>query len=186
MCTRSDPTAARRVVRKACDSKAARSLTIAETRPNICAISTRSTCHCGKLFNSAKALAVHRTRMHGYRQPAHFYAGGDMICHCCLLQFGCRQHHVTHLAEKSPLCLLNTLLRCPPLSREEETVLRLQASEIKNREAPSAYRISGPTWPVIDLKGDILHGLSRFHPAGRGRGKHHHNRPDEWEVPEFV
>ena len=161
-------------------------MTIAESRPNICAISTRATCHCGKMFLSAKALAVHKARVHGYRQPAHFYAGEDMIWHCCLLQFGCRQHLVTHLAEKSPLCLLNTLLRCPPISREDETEFRTRAAGVKCCDAPAAYRISGPTWPVIDLNGDILHGLSRFHPAGRGRGKHHHNRLDEWAIPEFV
>ena len=183
---RNDPSSARRTVRKVCDSIAARSLTLGEVRPNVRAISVRATCQCGKSFQSAFALDVHRARVHGYRQPAHFFAGEDMTCHCCLLQFGCRQHLVKHLAIKSPLCLLNTLLRFPPLSRESECDLKTESAEVKCNDAPAAFRINGPTWPVIDLKGDILHGLSRFHPAGSGRGKHHFSRLDEWDSPEFV
>jgi hypothetical protein len=181
-----EPTAARRVVRKACDSQPARSLTLAESRPRVCSISVRATCHCGKSFASATALGAHKTRMHGYVQPAAYYAGEDAICHCCLLQFGCRHHLVQHLAAKSPLCLLNTLLRCPPLSVEEEAAIRSRAAGVQHRDAPAAFRLHGPTWAVVDLRGDTLHGLSRLHPAGRGRGKHYHIRNAEWDIPELV
>ena len=163
-----------------------RAASLTETRPRVRSISVRATCHCGKSILSTAALAVHKTRMHGYKQPAAFYAGEDGICHCCLLQFGCRRHLVTHLAEKSPLCLLNTLLRCPPLSRDDEAEIRTRADGLKCSDAPAAFRITGPTWPVIDLRGEILHGLSRFHPAGRGREKHYHIRRDEWEIAELV
>ena len=183
---RAEPTAARRVVRKACDSKPARSLTIAESKPRICSISVRATCHCGKSFASATALGAHKTRMHGYVQPAAYYAGEDCICHCCLLQFGCRHHLVQHLAAKSPLCLLNTLLRCPPLSVEEEAAIRRRSAGVQLSDAPATYRLHGPTWAVVDLSGSTVHGLSRLHPAGRGRGKHYHIRNAECDTPVLV
>ena len=72
---RTNPSAARRIVRKACDSQAARSLTLMEAKPRVRSISARATCHCGKSFASATALGAHKTRMHGYVQPAAYSEG---------------------------------------------------------------------------------------------------------------
>ena len=155
-----------------------------EVQPRIAGLSMQCTCQCGKAFATSAALAVHRTQVHGYLAATSFYAEDDHLCTCCLVQFGCRRMLISHLAQKSPLCLLNCLLRLQPLSAERELLLRTEDRE-KNpsgKSAHAAFRVYGPTWNVMNLDGQFLHGLHRDHPAGSGRGKRYMVRHAPWDV----
>ena len=55
----SDPAAARRLIRKVCESQAALIQTVAEFRPSI-SRSKSYTCHCGRVCKSLGGLATHK------------------------------------------------------------------------------------------------------------------------------
>ena len=82
------------------------------------------------------------------------------------------------------LCLLNTLLRFPPLSNEDEAAARAQATEQKlsrikagfgKTRAETVFRLCGPLLPIIDLAGEPVEFTNKRHPCGPGRRK--------WSVP---
>ena len=182
ICCRIVPKRARAVVRKNCDAPAARSVTLSETRPNIAKLEACRSCYCGKSFSSTAAYAVHAFKAHGIIPPVCVYAPSDGRCRCCLLQFDTRQGLIDHLSRDQRggnLCLLNCLLRIPPLSREEETEARAVSQAIKIakvhkgehqhfRERP-AVRVYGPMWRLIDIDGNFVSPNDKRHPVGPGK-----------------
>ena len=90
---------------------------------------------------------------------------------------------VNHLAQKSPLCLLNCLLRLQPHTAEQEALLRAKEHAVNPLGKPdhAAFRVLGPAWNIMNLDGQFVHGLHRDHPTGRGRGKRYMVRDAPWD-----
>ena len=90
---------------------------------------------------------------------------------------------INHLAQKSPLCLLNCLLRLQPHTAEEEALLRAKELAVNPKGKPdhAAFRVIGPSWNIMNLDGQFVHGLHRDHPTGRGRGKRYMVRDAHWD-----
>ena len=179
---RIEPGAARALVRKACDSEQARSLSLAELKPSVARLEGQYTCFCGASLKSVTALASHKFSKHGIGNPIAKYATPDNHCMTCLLVFDNRTLLINHLVA-SRICSLNMLLRVPPLSIEEDEEARADASTVvrsrnKAGVAPSkaiqaVFRMHGPIWRLVDLDGNHVPWTSSCHPCGRGRGKRH-------------
>ena len=173
--------AARSLVRRVCDSSAARSLTLAEARPAVARLTAAYSCPCGKVYHSKAGFAAHQYSAGGTVPAAHWYADPSNVCTCCLMHFSCRQLLIYHLQRGSSLCLLNTLLRVPPLSVEEEHVARKEAQSVKlakvhtgqkeNAASWPAYRLPGPPWRLLDVNGSHVPLDDKRHPLCPGRGR---------------
>ena len=99
---------------------------------------------CDSAFMSAQMLAVHRYRQHGTLRQIRAYAEGA-VCYLCLQVFDNRRQLIGHLAEKSPRCAFNLMLRCPPLDRETQRLLDLQYKvDGRNAVASGHHRSWGP------------------------------------------
>ena len=172
------PKKARKLVRDICDGKEARSITIAETKAKTRTLTRTCTCFCGKMFATGTALAVHAFKAHGVSRPISRYAFADNSCLNCLLQFSTRNGLIAHLEAGQGICLLNTLLRVPPTTDDEEMDLRAAAQKIKlckqkagtGRHAVDfpAFRIHGPMWKMIDMQGQNVLHTDKRHPVGPG------------------
>ena len=121
-----DPAAARRLVRKVCESKAARTRSVQEFRPSI-ATSEAHTCHCGRVCKSLGGLASHKLLAHGDRAVTAWYAEASGLCGCCGTQFDNRTILMAHLSRGSQLCLLNLVLTTTPMSAAVEGLERADA-----------------------------------------------------------
>ena len=96
LCT-ADPSAARRTIRKACESKEGRHLAIREIRPSIISYGAH-TCHCGKVCKSIGGLATHKLLAHGDKAVTAWYADAAGLCKCCGTKFDNREHLMAHLS----------------------------------------------------------------------------------------
>jgi hypothetical protein len=176
------PKKARNIVRVVCDSTGARSVTLAENLPNIRKLTATCSCWCGKAFTSHSAFAVHAFKAHGRIPPASLYAWGHSMCHCCLLQFGTRDALIKHLSNGrngANICLLNCVVRIPPLSRDDDKVARQAAQVLKLKLVHSGFnqykrddvvfRVPGPLNRIIDMDGSWVSPWDKRHPQGPGR-----------------
>ena len=107
---------ARCIVRKACSSDTARSLTIAEGNKDVAALVSSHTCFCGASFRSKAALDGHRDTHHGVINLVQWYCYPDNTCRTCLVQFDNRGLLSTHLSRGCGTCWLNMIVWVPPLS----------------------------------------------------------------------
>ena len=174
---RNDPKKARRIIRKACDSMMAQSLTIMETKPAIIALRRTWTCHCGSSFKTKANLGLHQFRKHGKLPPWSFYASNEALCRCCMLQFSARNALLLHF-KNSPLCILNIILREEPLTVElevearrlaqEEKLSRIRAGYCQHFTEVPCFRVCGPVYPLVSLDGEWILPSNRKHPRGPG------------------
>ena len=70
-----------------------------------------------------------------------------------------------------------------PLAADREVLLRTKerATNPSGKPDHAAYRVVGPSWNIMNLDGQFLHGLHRDHPTGRGRGKRYMVRDAPWD-----
>ena len=179
---REAPRQARLMIRKACDSSAAKSLTIAETSSAIRSLVQTYSCPCGWSGGSLAAYHAHRGKAHGLMHPANYYADASNMCRYCLVQFGSRGHLLTHLAQGSGLCLLNSVARSAPLAQsvldelkeaESRTIAdRICAGHHKHRAEVPPLRFFGPLWPLINTSGAVVDESSNAHPFGPRKRKY--------------
>ena len=176
-----DPAAARRLIRKVCESKAALVQSVAEFRPSI-ARSTSYTCHCGKVCKSLGGLATHKFLAHGDRAVTAWFADASGQCACCGTKFDNRTILMAHLSRGSPLCLLNILLTSPPLSQAAEGLERAEALLKANENKKSGFAPSKVAMPsfrapwvsrrIFDAQGkevdfaDVRHPCRSLHDSG--------------------
>ena len=151
---REAPRQARLLIRKACDSSAARSLVIAEASSAIRSLEQFYSCPCGLTGGTIAAYHAHRGSAHGLMHPANYYADESNICRYCLVKSGSRGHLLHHLMYGSGLCLLNAVARTAPLAQstlddlkeaESHTISeRICAGRAKNNTGTSPLHFFGP------------------------------------------
>ena len=165
-----------------------RSLTLAEARPAVARLTAAYSCPCGKVYHSKGGFAAHQYISHGIVPAVHWYADPSNVCTCCQLHFSCRQLLIYHLQRGSALCLLNTLLRLPPLSVEEEQDARTAAQAVKLANVHTgqkavvaawpAYRRPGPIWKLLDAAWLHVPMDDPRHPLCRGKRDYGFAYPD--------
>ena len=165
---RSNPSAARRIVMKACWET---NWVTAEERDNETEMSTYCLV-CGEPARDKQALSVHMFRSHGVRRyiRAFVYGAEYHDCLICGLRFTSRQRLVDHLSEKSPLCAHNYILRYEPLSSEEthaiDVAARSDPPRRQRQEGAHGVRTHGPFLLVFDLTSTPIRSR---HPLGPNR-----------------
>ena len=90
------PKQARSIVRKVCDNSNARSLTLAETKPQIRRLAESLSCFCGKVLTSKAAFAVHQFKKHRIKPAVCAYANSQNACLVCLMQYSSRHLLCNH------------------------------------------------------------------------------------------
>ena len=178
---RQEPKRARLLLRTACDSVPARSVTLAETKQRIVKLQSCLACHCGATFHSQSAFSVHQAKKHAILPVVGLFADESYTCLACLLHFSTRQGLINHLQYGSRLCLLNTLLRVQPMGNDEHLRIRSEAQALKLQKVHvgihqhavdfPAYRLQGPHWQLLSLEGNFIHHSDPRHPAGPGKQK---------------
>ena len=169
------PKAARTLIRRVCDGKAARSLTFGETSPAVCKLGQNFSCPCGWSGKSKGSFMLHKQLAHGQRSPSQSYIDETHACFCCLLKFSTRELARNHLV-RSKHCFINVLLRVPPLSSEELAAIskaenaavraRIKAGLPAHHAKAPPKRMYGPLWPLITLQGNFISPGSKAHPHG--------------------
>ena len=177
---RTDPKYIRKIIRAACDSSKGSDIGFGVEASKVSKIIDTCTCNCGATFRSKAALGIHRFHKHGYRSVVSNYADSSCQCRVCLTQFDNLQILKEHLGG-SRLCLLNLLLRVPPLSPEDLDMTSKSAAAIVNKNVEAGLpkfhvtnpplRASGPLWRLIDINGVFVDESDPLHPWGKGRQK---------------
>ena len=165
---RASPKQARSLVRMICDGAAARSISLSEQSSAIRLLQSAVSCPCGWSGTSVAAFHGHRWSAHGYIAPAQHYADGSNECRCCLVRFSSRGLLISHLTRGSGICLLNCIIRFPPVNfaelkaaRETDSILmhdNLHSGLPKHHAEVPASRGFGPLWPLYSLTGEIVTG----------------------------
>jgi len=179
----SEPQKARVMVRRICDSKAARSITIGEHLASITSLQEAHTCFCGRSFPSKPALDGHRATFHGAGAPEYRYCQPTGQCACCLVTFSNRKLLAHHMRYRSGwVCLVNTMRFVAPLSdlelKEARRCDRAVESMREKRGQPRyladvpAFRSYGPLRQIVNLRGDEIDVSSNLHPFGPKRRKY--------------
>jgi hypothetical protein len=176
---RTEPKAARRLVRKVCISKEAREVALSVS--SVAREQNTFSCQCGKVLKSKAAYCKHVQFQHGIQPPAAFYAEANGLCRCCLLKFDNRRLLINHLQRGSKLCLLNLLLRVAPLSQESELEERIKSAPVAQAHGKSgvsrslavkpALRVSGPLNRLFAIDGNLVPSSHRSHPLGPRPGR---------------
>lgn len=88
---------------------------------------------------------------------------------------------MTHIARGSGVCLLNCIIRVPPLSEDElSTIREIDSSDMSGRISSGlhkhyadvpAMRGFGPLWPILSLTGEVLAETDNRHPFGPQKKK---------------
>ena len=123
-------------------------------------------------------LAVHQFKKHNIRPAVSCYADPSNACLVCLLHFPNRQLMCKHL-QHSYLCLLNAVLRVPPMHayteaqvREREQICKLsmlRSGFSQHKIVFPSFRLSGPRLPCIAHDGTIVQVSEKRHPRGPGK-----------------
>ena len=93
--------------------------------------------HCLEVFGSRRALALHTTKMHGYRRVEQYYLH-DEVCWSCKKNFHTRARAIIHL-HTVPHCL-EVYKRCfPPMSEEK-------LHELDSRDQQEAHDLKLQGW----------------------------------------
>ena len=178
---RTNPSAARHLVRKVCDGEAARRVSLSELggKANIASIYT---CFCGTSFPSKAALDGHRVKFHKLDNPANFFAAVSNMCECCRVQFSNRHLLMTHLTRGAHTCLLHHISWGIMISndqlidiRRQERILtadREKAGLPQRLAVIPAHRISGPIPRMYSLDGSLVPDTSNLHPFGPQKRKY--------------
>ena len=189
---RANPKRARTLVRNICDASAARSLTIGEKLPALRELNGVCSCHCGRMFASKAALDGHRASFHLELSTVQWFADPSNVCLSCLVCFSNRSGLCSHLTYGTGVCLLNTLIRMPPLSDDViraalkheriSAVARERAGLGTNLVDTPAHRLKGPLWQHIDFDGTFISVKSNRHPFGPQKRKYRVPDSDESAV----
>ena len=169
------PKKARLLIRRICESPAARSVTLSEQSTAVKSLQASYSCPCGWIGTSKAALCAHRGSAHLDINPAQFYAENNQ-CLACLVTFGSRGNLITHLTRGSGLCFLNIVLKVPPLPRSVVDAIREKEAHISHdkvnaglgkhyAEAPPV-RAYGPLLPLHSTQGDVVDTCDNRHPFG--------------------
>ena len=132
---------------------------------------------CGNSFPTRQAMQVHRNRQHWLLSEIRWYLRGTQ-CEVCALECHTRYHIIEHVAQKSPICRSNYVLRGRRLEPEEVLALdvaetervrlcRQQSRNPRRLQVP-AYRLGFPSLPVLREDGTWVPGDSG-HPLGPNR-----------------
>ena len=99
---------------------------------------------CSKRFNSARALAVHRSRAHGKKRLAPQLVDGS-TCLACRTDFRTRLRLIHHLEYSSPKCLEVIASEVQPLSLERARELAaIDASQRRSaKKAGASFLAAG-------------------------------------------
>ena len=169
-------------MRKVSDCASARSLTVLEQKSSVRNLQNSVTCPCGWRGKSVQSLHGHRWSAHGMFAPAQFYAGESNSCGTCLVSFSNRKLLMNHLTRGSGICLLNLLLRRPPLDLDEleairkketaDTISRIHKGLPAHLAVSPAFRKCGPLMPLIYTDGSVVDVSDRRHPYGPGKRKY--------------
>jgi hypothetical protein len=178
---RESPKAARTLVRKVCHSELARSVSVCEQTKAIARLDMSYNCWCGTSFNSKAALDRHKGTVHDAVTPVQWYAAGN-TCFACMTSFSNREGLIFHLSRGHGTCMLNTILRLPPISREDldayrkheriATLARERAGVTQHKVDRPPIRVAGPLWLMIDLQGNRVDTSSNAHPFGPQKRKY--------------
>ena len=162
---RKEPKAARTLVRKACDSPSATSLTLAEQSPSVINMQSAVSCPCGWVGKSLAAFHGHRWTAHHYVHPVQSYMDSSNQCLSCLLIFASRGHAQAHLTRGNEVCFLSMQLRMSPLdpvvvamARAEDTRRQkalVRAGLPKHHADTPPVRAFGPLWPLFNSLGAV-------------------------------
>lgn len=139
------PKQARNLVRKICNSRMARSVTLGECRPAVMVVQATFTCFCGQMFKSLAALNGHRGAFHEFGAAEMAYCPEDATCRACLVSFSNRKLLAHHLRYRSGyVCLLSCVAHQQPLSDLELDSYRTAERVTEAQRGKWAYR---DTWP---------------------------------------
>ena len=110
---------------------------------------------CEATFSTSRGLAMHSSKMHGYKTITRFYSAGD-VCQHCLMWFRGRKRLRVHLHQQ-PDCLDSHRACFPPLSddavEELDNMDRLLAQSLKQdgwlpvKALQPALQLQGPSLP---------------------------------------
>ena len=162
---RSQPNTARTLVRKACDSSLATSLSLGEQSPTVLSLQSAVSCPCGWVGKSLAAFHGHRWLAHNCLHPAQAYMDDSNQCPSCLLRFASRGHLQSHLTTGNEVCFLSMFLRMTPL--DPVVVALARAKDMRRRNAlvlaglPKHHadvppvRAFGPLWPLFNSDGPV-------------------------------
>ena len=97
-----------------------------------------------------------------------------------MTQFSNRKLLSEHL-DRGQLCLLNTVLRMPPLSSHVEDLVnqrekaaiasRVSAGYCAHKTEFPCFHLYGPMQPIIDIHGTVISYFDKRHPRGPGKPK---------------
>ena len=178
---RTEPAAARRLVRKICDGVEARRISLDElgSKANV---ATLFTCFCGTSFSSKAALDGHKGTFHKLDNPINYFAAVSNMCECCRVQFSIKHLLMCHLTRGAPTCLFHHIALGLMITdkqlvdiRREERVLRAarEKAGLPQRLAVTpAHRVSGPLTRMFSLDGSLVPDSSNLHPFGPQKRKY--------------
>ena len=180
---RAEPKRARNMIRKACSSDAARSLTLMETSSAVATLCENHVCHCGRKSPSKPALDAHRGTDHGEIDITRRYCQASNVCLACMVAFSNSKLLSSHLRYGSGyMCLLHCIMFQKPLSdievAEIRSVERIEEAKREKLKLPryladkTKFRVPGPLWPFFDSGGNLVPESSNLHPFGPKKRKY--------------